>query len=294
MNTTVHRCIVLALVGLVAWSALAPLAAMAEAPRYEPYGAWRGRIRYVEGPRRVRTHIRWSNGITPVGGQVLMHLATVAGNVATNENFLNAVNPIRREADPQLVSAVNQLGEKNKDLVKALNAVRTRPDIKLSELVLKVDVAAVTPPPNGGGPMSDATALLSQRDSFLASIQKNRTELGTQIHHAAATGDNVVAASAPQQTQRDLLKAFLAKDIIKDIAAPVPLAPPTTLAAFDESIKSIKLLSAATIGVLKDAINVDGQLLQADPTADEDSKKAMQAEIETLKKFLADLEGLNL
>ncbi len=69
--------------------------ASAQPPVYQPYGAWRGRIRYVEGPWRTRTTIHWGNGVTPTGGQVLIHGLTAAENVLTNEGFQRTMTGFR-------------------------------------------------------------------------------------------------------------------------------------------------------------------------------------------------------
>lgn len=272
-----------------------PVTAQAEAPRYEPYGAWRGRIRYVEGPRRTRTHIRWGNGITPVGGQVLMHFATVAGNVATNENFLNAVAPGLRnaEVDADLVAAVNGLGTKNDELLKSLNELRQRADVNLPVLAFPAAPAGTPQVGLGNGRVIDQ-ALLTQRDLHLETLTKNIPNLAAQIFHAAATADNVVEAMPAQQTQRAALRTFSDASFVQDIAPPMTLMPPATSEQFAEAIKSIKELQTATVGVLKELLKVEDQILNFDPTSDPDRVNKLKAEMEVQKKILADLEALTI
>ncbi len=282
-------------VATVLFTAALPVTARGEAPRYEPYGAWRGRIRYVEGPRRTRTHIRWGNGITPVGGQVLMHFATVAGNVATNENFLNTVAPGLRnaEVDADLVAAVNGLGTTNDELLKSLNELRQRADVNLPVLVFPAAPAG-TPQVGSGGEGVLDPAVLSQYESHTSSLAKNVPSLAAQIFHAAATADNVVEAMPAQQTQRATLRTFIDASFVKNIAPPMALMPPTTSEQFAEGIKSIKELQTATIGVLKELLKVEDQILNFDSTSDPDRVNKLKAEMEVQKKILADLEGLNL
>ena len=98
----------------------------AQVPTYQPYGAWRGRIHYVKGPFRTRSTIRWGNGITPVGGQVLMHGLTTAGNIFTNPDFLNALNNdgSQRETNKAnliLRSDIEELQKQNAAIRQLLN-----------------------------------------------------------------------------------------------------------------------------------------------------------------------------
>ena len=76
-------CVILAVICIANGSTVS-----AQAPTFAPYGAWRGRIRYVEGPWRTRSTIRWGNGITPTGGQVVMHGLTSAENILTDPEVL--------------------------------------------------------------------------------------------------------------------------------------------------------------------------------------------------------------
>ncbi|MCL4204521.1 MAG: hypothetical protein KJ000_18705 [Pirellulaceae bacterium] len=103
--------------------------AFAQAPTYAPYGAWRGRIRYVEGPWRTRSTIHWGNGITPVGAQVLIQGLTSAENVLTNPDFLSKLSGLRdaeadKEAearDADIRTAIEDIHARNVDIRKHLN-----------------------------------------------------------------------------------------------------------------------------------------------------------------------------
>ncbi len=97
-------------------------AASAQVPTFAPYGAWRGRIRYVEGPWRTRSTIHWGNGVTPTGGQVIMHGLTAAENVLTNPDFLSKVlSGGLRDAE-----AVAKAEAKNAEIQAAILDIRTR------------------------------------------------------------------------------------------------------------------------------------------------------------------------
>jgi hypothetical protein len=92
----------------------------AQAPTYAPYGAWRGRIRYVEGPWRTRSTIHWGNGITPTGGQVLIQGLTSAENVLTNPDFLGKLSGLR-EAKPDEKAAA-----RSKEITATISDIRAQ------------------------------------------------------------------------------------------------------------------------------------------------------------------------
>lgn len=148
--------------------------ASAQPPLYEPYGAWRGKIRYVEGPHRVRTHIRWGGGITPTGGQVLMHLGTVAGNVLTNEIFLNSAMGGMRDAeiDPLLQQQVAQVASKNQALLTDLNAIRA--DLSLAPISFASAPAPVVATGNGqvAGPTNQSLLEKIELDKHVTEIER--------------------------------------------------------------------------------------------------------------------------
>jgi hypothetical protein len=90
----------------------------AQPPTYAPYGAWRGRIRYVEGPWRTKSTVRWGNGITPVGGQVLIQGLTSAEAVFTNPSFLGTIAGLR-DAQPD-----RQAESRSEDIEANVAAIR--------------------------------------------------------------------------------------------------------------------------------------------------------------------------
>jgi hypothetical protein len=294
-RTQILRCACIGVVVLAICGGAAPRRGLADPPMYEPYGAWRGRIRYVEGPRRTKTHIRWGNGITPVGGQVLMHLATVAGNVATDENFLNAVAPGIKSAelDAELVSTVSGLDAKNKQLLDRLNLLRKQPNINLPALAFPVDTQPVT----GTNVVQDSsglTALLSEKEGYQLSFDKFRPDLVSQIHNAAAMISTVVDGNQDQAKKLAALQAFRDKSFMAGINPPTPPRPPTTGPGFDQSIKDINDLKKSMLEVLAQLVDVNERIIKADPTSDAERVKELRAEIDELKQFQSELQGLNL
>lgn len=146
----------------------------AQIPTYAPYGAWRGRIRYVQGPFRTRSTIHWGNGITPTGGQVLMTGMTTAGNVLTNPDFLDKITSLRdAEADKagnEISTTVNRIRAINADLRKNLNeTVLSKVGLDPSPLELSDNSSLTTDP----GPPQDGSV-----EDLHARVAANVRELG--------------------------------------------------------------------------------------------------------------------
>jgi hypothetical protein len=274
-----------------------PAECFAQPPLYEPYGAWRGRIRYHEGPfGGVRTRIRWGGGITPVGGQVLMHLGTVAGNVFTNPNTLGALAgaagaPRNAEVDPELIAAIGALGPKNAKILEELNAVRT--SIGLAPVAFPTP--AVAPPPGEAtGASADIAALGSQWVSLRTAIENRRQEIRRDALTAIQVGDAAAATLAPPQVERlTLLKERLVRTAVltEGVADLLPLDQPTTPEEFDLQLKSVrdgwKLLGE----VLDQAIEVGKQILAADPSANEDNRLSNQ--IAAFERYLGEVRAIS-
>jgi hypothetical protein len=114
------------------WDAVADAA-----PLYEPYGSWRGRIRYVQGPFRTRTRIRWGNGITPIGGQVLGQGIAMFGQVMTNPNFLNflsGVIPSTKGSEEEAEGKGEVVSQLSGEIDDRISKIITKNDALLSDL----------------------------------------------------------------------------------------------------------------------------------------------------------------
>ena len=206
--------------------------AFAQAPRYEPYGAWRGRIRYVEGPYRTRTRIRWGGGLTPVGGQVLMHLGTVAGNVAgdylgSGGQGSDAAGDVPRNAelDPRLAPTITAIADENVRMLQALNEVRSLPAVNLPP----VNFTAVQPetpvvdgnPPDENSdpaPVPGLTEKFLQWNTAYEAIESARKEIGKDFHIAAKIAESNQDVDAAKAAKA---KQAIGLDVFKDILVPV-------------------------------------------------------------------------
>lgn len=149
--------------------------AVADVPEFQPYGAVRGRIRYVEGPFRTKTRIHWGNGLTEVGGQVLMHGLTVAGNVFTNPNTLGAL--VGRSEDEQrgIEDEWQFIRDQDAKLKRQLAALRT--SVGLGAQTVN-PVPSITPDPFPAGTAS-----------------ANSEALFTELNKLRVLADNVKAAA---------------------------------------------------------------------------------------------------
>jgi hypothetical protein len=260
-----RRLVLLPIVILVLLACEAP--SRGEPPLYAPYGAWRGRIRYVEGPHRVRTHIRWGGGLTPTGGQVLMHVATVAGNVATNENFLNAVtggDGRGATLDPEIASLNTSIEQGNRELREELNPL-------LKQLGLKE-----IPEPSyaGGGPGNQIvdeipkkpiTELRQKHTEKYIATQTLRGRIRSQIDVAITAGDQL---TNPDEKHKKLLEALKSAAVaFQDATIPSPLpAVDDTVTAFDKAIADINANLAALQRNAEQLITDGNALIGRDPS----------------------------
>lgn len=158
------------------------MVAVADVPEFQPYGAWRGRIRYVEGPFRTKTRIHWGNGVTEVGGQVLMHGLTVAGDVFTNPNTLGAL--VGRSADEQrsIDNEWQQIRDQDAKLKRQLAGLRTAAGLGAQTVN---SVPTITPDPF---PPGTPTA---NSEELFAELKKLRTLIGGVREAAKAYFDKV-------------------------------------------------------------------------------------------------------
>jgi hypothetical protein len=147
----------------------------AQAPTYAPYGAWRGRIRYVEGPWRTRSTIHWGNGITPTGGQVLIQGLTSAENVFTNPDFLGKLPGLRDgKADEkaaarsqEITATISDIRATNEDIAKLNQSVLAKWGLAPTKL------APLAKPPQNAGTMDP-----NAKESPAELIQKIDVTLG--------------------------------------------------------------------------------------------------------------------
>lgn len=272
------------MLGKLLWAAavIAALAsaAAAQPPIYEPYGAWRGRIRYVEGPRRVRTRIHWGSGITPVGGQVLMHLATVAGDVATDPNFLSAVAGRDSELDPALVQAIDAVDLRNDSLRSELNRVLVQqglalvPDFVSSAANLPATVAPGTPAtPQVTTIVPSANQIRARINQLAPQIKNLRQDSFVNVQQAIKIGDALAAGlTEPQKRTLDDLRNNVGKmGVVSGLQSPppVPVVDMPTAAKFDEHAKRAMEALAQLKNPLTRA-SQDIRNLLADPSEDPD------------------------
>jgi hypothetical protein len=274
-----------------------PAECFAQPPMYEPYGAWRGRIRYHEGPfGGVRTRIHWGGGITPVGGQVLMHLGTVAGNVFTNPNTLGALagaagGARNAEVDPELIAAIGALGPQNARMLDDLNAVRK--SVGLASVAFPTP-AVIPPPGDGTLPNGDILALGSQWNTLKTTVENRRQEIRRDAQTAIAVGDGAAATLAPPQVEqlkllkeRLILTAVLTEGVVN-----LPLLDrPATPEEFDIQLKNVREDWKQLGEVLVRTIDVGRQLLAADPSADEDN--GLTNQIGNFERFLGEVQAIS-
>jgi hypothetical protein len=283
------------LVMLLALFAL-PAESFAQPPMYEPYGAWRGRIRYHEGPLGgVRTRIRWSNGLTPVGGQVLMHLGTVAGNVFTNPNVLGALAgvpgaPRNAEVDPELIAAIERIGQNNDAMLAELNQVRA--SVGLAPAAFPA--AAVAPQPGAATGGSAAVAALGEEwVSLRDAIGQRRQDILLDALAAIEAGNAAGATLSPQQAERlTLLKDRVVRSAVLSEGIPQLDAPATTPDQFDDRAKNVSDGWRLLGELLGKAVDVGTRLLAADPSANEENR--LSGQIEAFRRYHAEVQAINL
>jgi hypothetical protein len=198
--------------------------AVADAPVYAPYGAWRGRIRYVEGPWRTRSFIRWGAGITPTGGQVLMHGFDAAQAVLTSPDFWSQVIGTK---DAELASRESELTGQvaaiqltnaalRSDLDQLLHALEITPEPVVSPVA--------TPQPSFSVRFDEFVTLfvsLNKQGRALLESAKTLAQIGKVIYdnHAA------LKLSGDQLRTLEELNAFLKKvlgDAAYDNLPPLP------------------------------------------------------------------------
>jgi hypothetical protein len=168
--------------------------ANATPPSFAPYGASRGRIRYVEGPWRTRSTIHWGNGITPTGGQVLISGMQVAGEVLTSESFWSGA--IGRDSEKEAASA--EALRKNIDAIATANStMRNELNKTLEELGLEPskpvvsETATLTPtaelPP-------DLSQLLTEHREAILELQNKNKLLATSLPEVLRDGKQILEA----------------------------------------------------------------------------------------------------
>lgn len=121
--------------------------AFGDPPQIAPYGAWRGRMRYVEGPHKVKERVRWGNGITPVGGQVLMQGIAVAGEVYGGSATGGASLDARSASDHDgKLDFWKQQSAAREQLTTNLNVIRSRNSLPSIEKLESVNAVAAQQP----------------------------------------------------------------------------------------------------------------------------------------------------
>jgi hypothetical protein len=99
-------------------------------------------MRYVEGPHKVKERIRWGNGVTPVGGQVLMQGIAVVGEVYGGSAPASAsLAPRSASEHGSALDFWKQQSAAHQQLTTQLNGIRSRnslPSIDKQEIVTKI------------------------------------------------------------------------------------------------------------------------------------------------------------
>lgn len=268
--------------------------ALAQPPA--PYGAWRGKIHYVEGPYRTRMHVRWGGGITPVGGQVLMHLGTVAGNVATSPDFWGGMGglpgPARDAApSPALLAAVADVQAQSPALFAGLNEVRREVGL---QPILPPAPPPMGPPTGGpgpvnGGPPADAiTARLLQWNQHVDEIEELRTHLAQQIDIALKIGDMLGAeADAARVATLEDLKT---KSVVRDVVTPLGAVEPST-EAFEQAYQQIAADVERLIPMLQACVEQGHALFRLDSSL---RRPEREANVENCQRWLDECRQVRL
>jgi hypothetical protein len=187
------------------------MVAVADVPDYQPYGAWRGRIRYVEGPFRTKTRIHWGNGVTQVGGQVLMHGLTVAGDVFTNPNTLGALVGRSEDEQRSINDEWQRIRDQDAKLRRQLEGLRTAVGLSAQ---LDSSAPSITPDPFPAGTVSaNSEALFTElkklrvladavKESAKAYFDKVNNEDPTRLKFVAAVlGTSAAPTGASSHAQ---------------------------------------------------------------------------------------------
>jgi hypothetical protein len=211
--------------GIVALTAVVTLLAgetFADPPLYAPYGAWRGRIRYAEGPfGGVRTRVHWGNGITPVGGQVLGQLITVGGAFLTSPNFgaiigagtgegSNTEAAEQEKAAQEAESAeidnlIVKANNTNQELLTSINELRDmvnatyhlEGDKKLKPLTLTMPAPTQLPGDGGENPNGASPAPAAAPTPAGASVGNSGSVGNSTTRHPAAAAAHLPAPLPP-------------------------------------------------------------------------------------------------
>ena len=129
----------------------------ADGPSFAPYGALRGRVKYVEGEHRTRERVRWGNGLTPTGGQVLIHGFSAASNIFGDRGDSGSLDSRGAINHAGRIEAYRRLGAENKSILTKLNATRLK--LGLDELSFSDDSPIGVKSGSGSGEEGDVDFL---------------------------------------------------------------------------------------------------------------------------------------
>ena len=172
-------------------------------PTYQPYGAWRGHIRYVEGPHRTKEKIRWGGGLTPTGGAVLVQGFQSAQAVLTDPNVAGA---LLRQSDAEHRGAFEA---KLSELRSTNEQMRTDLPMVLGKLGLEpiaaLEVNPVNPADGGTNGSGDLTPLV---DQFIAKgkVLANFKSSVKHLNEAMAKGRFVLTIPPTDVQKLDIEK----------------------------------------------------------------------------------------
>lgn len=249
------------LLAALAWVCLQSLV-YAQGPSFQPYGAWRGRIRYVEGPHRTKQRIHWGSGITPTGGQVLMHGLTVAGDVFTNPDFLSKLAPRSPSDQTSIDNEWNAIRATDDNLLKELNELRSTAKLKPVEFPSDAVAQSITQSP-AATPSAD-DGFTNATNAFDAAYGKVKDETA-KLKVAVADYKRKVVADAP----------FLAK--IKSAAevsnSPLQIPSESGTVPHADSLAEWTNLQAA-IAAFKTAVNRANQVYESNKSLLESRRDA--------------------
>lgn len=260
---------------------LSSMAAAQGPPIYQPYGAWRGKIRYVDHQNGIRTRIKWGNGITPTGGQVLGQLITVAGQVASD--VAGSGTTKGAEPNPEIASLNQQLATNNQALLAQLNEVRKILDVP--------PVAFQEPPPVPPvDPEIDAPTTKDEVEAANAALQDSRAKLELQVLRALKIHPTVAATPEGSRPAVQEILKLSALTVIKDDMQHLDPAG-TAAPAFADTVAQLKITLQETTGAAKKVIDVCRRL-------DDSSNPILKQQVTNLKKtaerYVTELGTVNL
>jgi hypothetical protein len=258
---------------LAAFSLIIGTSARAEGPSFAPYGAWRGKVRYVAGPHRVKERVRWGNGVTPVGGQVLIQGFASAADVFSGRQAFDDASARDSSTHSSILGAYGRLLNAQQQTLDKLN--KTRDKLELQPLEFLPEAVNATPiAQNTEASVDFGDAFIGSKDSFgtdnpkslfpkvdagMRKLLLNWNALAGKVDGKIAKNDAIFASELQAGLESYLAKISPIYTAYKQTVGPVKKLSATladsgkTLAekypaewqALVDSLKSLKDLNAA-------------------------------------------------